>query len=355
MKKLESTFFRFVRLALIGMLVIFFLWALPPPGSGAPATFYKGKVLTFVVPFNPGGGYDTYARLIASYLKKEIGAKVIVRNMPGGQTYVAAKYVYHRKPDGLTIFIADAQALMMNQLAREPRAKGIDARKFNWLCGVTYDPTVLCLGTKSPYRSLEDLKSAKETVKFGAMSKGDRMFMSVSVLAEVLGLDAQIIIGFPGVPALTLAIMKGELDGYAGGGSTAAQVVKQPELFPVCAISPVRNPVLPEVPALGELVSLTPEQQKWIDFLDKIAARGRPIVTTPGVPQERVQSLRMALHKCLNDEQLLAEAEKIKRPIGYWSGEEFTAHVNETLNMPEERAKEIIHLLMEKYVKRLMK
>ena len=73
------------------------------------ADFYKSKVVTITVGYGPGGGYDLYARLVARHLGKHIpGApQVIVQNMPGAGSLLAANYIYSSAPaDGTAIAIA---------------------------------------------------------------------------------------------------------------------------------------------------------------------------------------------------------------------------------------------------------
>src|ERR1700740_1388210 len=66
--------------------------------------FYKGKTITYIVATTPGGGYDTYGRLIARYLQKYFsGSRVIVKNVPGAGNIIGANEIYASRPDGLTI------------------------------------------------------------------------------------------------------------------------------------------------------------------------------------------------------------------------------------------------------------
>ena len=58
-----------------------------------PMNFYKGKVIKLVVGYGPGGGYDTYARLLAPRIERETGATVVVENHPGGGGLVALNQV----------------------------------------------------------------------------------------------------------------------------------------------------------------------------------------------------------------------------------------------------------------------
>ena len=75
------------------------------PRELSAAPYYEGKVVTIVVGHAPGGGFDRMARLLAKHLPKYIPGKptMVVKNMIGAATLVAANYVYQAKPDGLTI------------------------------------------------------------------------------------------------------------------------------------------------------------------------------------------------------------------------------------------------------------
>src|SRR3954470_12312388 len=77
-----------------------------PMVAAAQAPYFEGKTVTIVVGYKPGGGYDATARLLSRYLPKYIAGSptVIVQNMPGANSLIAANYVYAAaKPDGLTI------------------------------------------------------------------------------------------------------------------------------------------------------------------------------------------------------------------------------------------------------------
>ena len=52
-------------------------------GSGEPAGPFSGQDVDLVVPYEPGGGYDAYARALAPYLEKCLDATIVVRNEPG--------------------------------------------------------------------------------------------------------------------------------------------------------------------------------------------------------------------------------------------------------------------------------
>jgi tripartite-type tricarboxylate transporter receptor subunit TctC len=190
---------RIVGRMLLGFLVIVLACAVPISGQAQDAArFYKGKTLTFLVTVGPGGGFDMYARMIAPFLEKETGASVIVHNMVGGEGYIALRHLYNAKPDGLNIILTGGSKVTLNQIFGDPRAKGMDIKRFVWLARVVHEPCVLMLSTKFPYRSLNDLKGAKHTITSGTASSLSNQHLALAILAEAIGLDAKIVVGFSG-------------------------------------------------------------------------------------------------------------------------------------------------------------
>jgi hypothetical protein len=92
--------------------------------------FYRGKTISLIIPIGPGGAYDTYARLVARYLGKELpGNPVIVpRNMPGAGGTIASNYVYNLAPqDGTTLTIITS-SFAMEQLFENPQIRSFNSR-----------------------------------------------------------------------------------------------------------------------------------------------------------------------------------------------------------------------------------
>ncbi len=107
------------------------------------AEFYAGKTVRLVVGTSPGGGYDTYARLLAPHLQERLKANVVVENRPGGSHMVAMNYVYSlAAPDGLTIMLATGEGAVLAKLLDEPGIR-FDLAKFPVLGRVNTAPRVL--------------------------------------------------------------------------------------------------------------------------------------------------------------------------------------------------------------------
>jgi tripartite-type tricarboxylate transporter receptor subunit TctC len=341
---------------LLGILVIAFVCAVPMSGQAQnPASFYKGKTLTFLVTVGPGGGFDMYARMIAPFLEKETGANVIVHNMVGGEGYIALRHLYNAKPDGLNIILTGGSKVTLNQLFGDPRAKGMDIKRFVWLARVVHEPCVLMLSTKFPYRTINDLKGAKHTITSGTASSLSNQHLALAILAEAIGLDAKIVVGFSGSAEQSMAAMRGELSAFMISAGSAAEFVKQPELFPLVTASLSRAKLFPNLPAINELVNLTPAQVKWFQKLDKLLSIERPIFSTPGVPADRVKFLRAALGRVMTNKEFLEVANRNKRLIDYLPGEEVEKMMNELLTMPANEVKELKDVLDRHMMKSLMK
>src|SRR5919108_6304490 len=145
---------RFV-LALLAALVAVPAWA----------QYYAGKTLTIVVGYKTGGGYDATARVLARHLPKHIPGKpnVIVQNMPGANSIIAANHVYAvAKPDGLTIGTFNRN-LPIAQLTKVDGVK-FDMAKFAWIGSAASECTILAIRADLPYKSFEELRKSKQQI-----------------------------------------------------------------------------------------------------------------------------------------------------------------------------------------------
>ncbi|MEO0278832.1 MAG: tripartite tricarboxylate transporter substrate binding protein [candidate division WOR-3 bacterium] len=342
-------------IALTLVFIALFLKLVLPSGVsiGAEASlkdYYRGKILSFVVPYKAGGGYDAYARMLASALEKELGATVVVRNMPGGETYVALNHVYRAKPDGLTIAIVDAKVAVTNQLFEDPKAKGIDIRRFKWLARVADEPSVLAVSRKSNLSTIEDFKK-KSVVKFGATGRGSREHLAAAAFIEALSLNnAHVILGFPGSSELALALMRGEVDGFASSASSIFEYSKQPEVVPFCQVASKRSEILPDVPTIGELVKLGAGGREAVNIVDLIMESGRSIVMPPDTPEDKVRFMRDKLDKILRDRNFQELAKKQGRPIDYVAGADLEKVIQKLLALPPGAKLRIKTILWEKYI-----
>ena len=313
--------------------------------------FYKGKVIEFVVPYSPGGGFDTYARMLAPFLENETGATVVVKNMPGGGSILATNYLYKTaKRNGLTLLILPPGIPSINQLLK---AQGVvyDCRKFNWLCRVTKDTAIFVVGTGSRYESLDDLRKAEE-FKVGTQGKFALSSFRGAIAVQALDLNnAKFIAGYSGSTKVALALLQGEVDCGIESVESTLKFIEARENIPLFVLGREREEEVANVPTIFEAGNLPKTGNKWLDWWIASEEIGRTIVTTPDVPEERVSFLEEVLMKTLNNKDFLKKAAKSRRSIIPLKSKEVEELVETSMKLSPEEVEKLKILVGKKYYK----
>ena len=317
--------------------------------AGDAASFYKGKVLTLVVGYGPGGGYDTYARMLAPHIERRTGATVVVQNRPGGGSLVALNQVYDARPDGLTIMLVNGVAAALGQLTQKQGVR-YDLLKITWLARVAMEDYVWLVSPKSPYRSVNDVLGSDRPIKFAAGGKTDGISDLEAIICRALVLRCKIIIGYKGSKESALAVIRGEADAFTTSASSGARYAKKDTVIAIASMGRARASYFKDVPTIFEQVDLPPDRAWWIDFHEKIRKIGRGFATSPGVPQSRVAYLQTVLGQILTDPDVAAEAARIKRHINYLPATDVSRYTGEILgSVNPNRLKEVRRVLLEAY------
>ena len=281
--------------------------------AGSHGDFYKGKTVTIVVRSNPGGGYDTYGRLIANHIGKHIPGNpdVIVQNMPGAGGIVAANYLDSQADqDGTVLAIFDRGAAFTQRVGKESVA--YDVSKWNLLGSATGEAYAYVAAKDAPFNSLSELKALSDNQKFSATGPGSDSYTYTELLQNA-GMPVKLISGYVGTQEKLLAIIRGEVQGTAGSFGSIAE---QAEAEGLKVIGLLGN--VPSRPELQQLANFMPDSQMpTMAVAVAPLAAGRPFATTPNVPADRVKILQDAFAAALKDPELIAEAEKAGRPLDY--------------------------------------
>lgn len=317
--------------------------------DGAAADFFRGQVVRLVVGYGPGGGYDTLARLLAPWIERRTGATVVVENEPGGGGLVALSQVYRSTPDGLTLMLVNGPGAALAQLVELEGAR-YDLGQVPWLARVSTEPSVVMLSGRSPLKSLAELRSAAEPVKWSGGGKADAIADTAACLSEALGLEARIIIGYKGSKEAALAAMRGEVDGIVTSDRSALKYASGGQLVPIAVLDRERSPLFPDLPTLFEAAELSDGQAWWIDFRARMARTGRALLTAPGTPTDRVAYLAGILGGILADPAFVEEASAKGFGIDPAGPETLAELVAGTIGALEgERLVQVRHVLLEKY------
>lgn len=320
------------------MTTLAVLTSLAAGGLATAQPFYEGKTIRVIVGLAPGGGFDTYARVIARHLGKHIPGNpaVVVENMPGAGSLIAANHIYKvAKPDGLTVAKFNGP-LMMGQVLGQPGIE-FDARKFEFI-GAAVTEDVACALTKANgVTSAEKWMAAAAPVKLGSIAPGTSPENTARILKATLGLPIQVVSGYKGTAEIRLAADGGEVAGacwsWESMRATWRNALQAGDVIPVLQVTARPFPDLPSVPLAINLAKTDEARQLIRVGVQNAGAFARPFVLPPGTPKERVQALRKAFQDTLKDAALLTEAKKAKLSLDPVTGEELERMVGELFTL----------------------
>jgi len=299
--------------------------------------FYRGKQVTIVVGFSSAGTYDATARLFARHLGKYLPGKptVIVRNMPGAGSLVAANSLYgSAAKDGTTLGVIGG-GVVLEPLLGNPQAN-YDPRRFNWIGGRSRDNFLCLVWHTVPVRTLEDV-TRRETV-VGATGPGSRTLTYPRALNELLGTKFKVVSGYPGGNEITLALERGEVEGYCGWAlgsikTRAPDWIRDGKIRPLAQFTLSKSADLPNVPLATDLARNDRERQA-IEFLAADSVLAWPLMAPPDLPAERTAELRAAFDAMMKDPELLSEAAKQGLEVDPVSGSEIAALIGRLYRTP---------------------
>ena len=318
---------------------------LEPAAAQAPP-FYQGKTIRIVIGSSTGGGYDLWARVLARYYGKYIPGNptILVQNMPGAASIVATNYLYNvAKPDGLTLG-ALLPATYFDQLVGRKEVQ-FDFAKIPWIGSPEQNDIIHYMRADSPYKSIDDIRKAKEPPRCGSSGTGTTGFYIPRLLDEVLGTKHVVVAGYPGGSEIDLAVERGEVHCWSPlvatyfGREPYISWQKKNYVRVVVQFGVQRDPRLADVPTIYELMDhyKTPEAGKRLTRVILVAATlGRPIAVTPGIPAERLKLLRDAYQKTLKDPELIAETKRQRWDIDPLTGEEMEKLAKEVMAQPKD-------------------
>src|SRR5580765_6943561 len=323
-----------------------FLLLMAPVVLRAQGPYYQEKTMTIIVGTVAGDLYDLYARAIALYMGKYLpgNPNVIVQNMPGAGQMIAANYVYNvAKPDGLTIAAINA-GLYFEQLIGRPEVK-FDWTKFTWIGNATKSPQVLYMRADSPFKSIDDVRAAKEPPKCGTTGMSNMGYFVPKLLEETVGAKFNVIAGYQGGNEIDLAVERGEIQ--CRSLSSEAYFSREPfhswrkNNFARVLVQGgrKRDERLPDVPTLYELMDKYKAPEAGRRLATALLASGdfhRPYLGPPQIRPDLVRTIREAFNKTMKDPEFLAETKRKKLDMDPTTGEEVEALTKDVMSQPHE-------------------
>jgi tripartite-type tricarboxylate transporter receptor subunit TctC len=332
----------------LAMLVLFGLTAPCLAAQGgksgfdekAAANFYRGKTVRIIVGFSAGGGYDQYSRMIARHLSKHIPGNpaVIVENMAGAGSIIAANHVYNAAPKDGTVIGNISGPIVLEQLFGNSAVQ-FDMGKFRYLA-VPVGETYLMIVTRKPgVTKFDEIIGPKgKPVSIGAIP-GSTVEHAPVLVRDALGANLKVVSGYKGTADVRLAIDSGEVDGFfntwTSSKITSYDKIKNGEWLVLAQLSekPIKDLIIPNVPTIPQIAK-TNEQRQLLKFGTSTPnAFGKVYVLPGGTPPDRAMAIEHAFQTVFEDKELQADAAKGKLEIDPLIGEDIHKLVVEFLGM----------------------
>jgi tripartite-type tricarboxylate transporter receptor subunit TctC len=327
------------RRTIYALLLAILTVAAPARAQDAVADFYRGKQINIIVGSTAGGGYDTYARLIARHFGDHIpgNPEIVVQNMPGAGSAKAAGYVYSVAPKDGTAMAATFPGVPLDPLIGDVQVQ-YDPNKLVYVGNANADVYICFLRSDAPAKTFAETFSHE--VILGASNAGGTTRDMASMLNNLVGTKFRVVTGYAGSKEITLAIERNEVHGACGIGWSGL-----PTMHPDWFAKKLMNVVVqlsvkghPELNKMGVPLSVqfakSDDDRQVMELIQSQGVFGRPYVMPPGVPAARVAALRKAFVDTLNDPALKAEAGKMELDLDYMSGDALQALVSKLYALP---------------------
>ena len=289
------------------------------------AEFYKGKSITIIVGYPPGGGYDAYARALTKFMGRHIPGNptLLMRNMPGAGSLVAANHIYNSAAKDGTVVGMFASSTLFSIKMGETKAQ-YEMDKFTWIGNMDQTIGTCVVSAASKITSLQELTS--KSAIFGASGPTAVNSIHARAFNSLLGTRIQVVNGYPGSTHVLLAMSRGEVQGGCGFALSSLKTTRRAdwdsgEIKPIIQTGYEKSDELKGVPHIYDFAK-NEDDKKIMNVIYGTHALGRPISGPPGIPADRVEALRKAFNATMIDPEFLAEAAKQDMPIAPWTGEQ---------------------------------
>jgi tripartite-type tricarboxylate transporter receptor subunit TctC len=314
-------------LVLATLVILHIACAASAPESGDARTFFKGKTMTYVIAAEPGGGYDTYGRLVSQHLGKYLGLnRVVVKNVSGGGSVAGTNEIYSARPDGLTLGIFNT-GIIYAQLLKRAGLRA-DLQRMSWVGKAGGEPRVLVVSAKARFRSLDEMRAARRPVLLGVNGVGNEAYYDSMLLAHAVGLQVKPVIGMSSVDA-HLSMMRGEIEGRFSSASTARPFVANGYGFMIIRVGSSAD-VDEGIPDASRFAT-SPSSVALVELVRSLAMLARWTAGPPGIPADRLAVLREAYMAALQDPGLLDAARRLDIPIVPMDGATLASAIEQSM------------------------
>lgn len=286
--------------------------------GAALAEWPNDRPIRMIVAFAPGGSTDVMARALEPLLEAQLGAEIIIENLPGASGEIAYTELAKSTPDGYTFSYINTPGFLSMQVQRD---LSYDPASIEPIARLVDDPASVVVPGNSPYQTLEDFvqaaKSQPGSVSFGSSGIGTDDHLAIILL----GTEAQAQfthIPFGGAGETRTALLGSQI---SAGGLNVSEFAGTDNagLRMLANFGRERSPQLPDVPTaieLGYNVEMSSE---------------RGIAGPRGIPSDIVERFSAAVQAVLESPEFAKQAEDLALPLAYLSGADWEAQMPDRL------------------------
>ncbi len=280
--------------------------------SAGNAASVVGERITLIVPNSAGGLMARYAHMIAPYIAKHAQAdEVRVRIMTGGGNIRGTNYLWFADPDGTTIGFTSIPSLILAQLSGS-EAVQFDTTQLVYLGRAATEPRVLIVGRESGITSADDLKILDRPFVYPSQGT-DEDFYSMVVLANALGMELKLVMGYDGNADTAMAVIRGDGDGQITAWRASLATIEAGDERPVITLGTARYAPYPDVPTATEVA--LPESREAVQAIANMLDMHRGFFGPPNLDPEATRELRAAISAAFEDPDLIAESQRQRLPL----------------------------------------
>lgn len=292
-----------------------------------PKEFYKEKTVELITTGSPGGYDDLLSQVVAKYMAIDLGCTVKVINKQGAGGIEGMNYLYKAVADGLTIGNVAASKFTGNKVMQEPAAE-YEIDEYSYLMGIGQEQLYFFVSPVGSFQSVASLQAAKDIKIGGGSASGNIALAGLSVI-KLLNLDAKVVTGIPNESDRAMAVRRGEIAGYCLNLAGTKDSVANGYVKPLFVLSSQRDPLMPDIPAITELVNISGEDMPLVTLWETSFVSSSIFTAPPDVPADRLDYLRGFADSWIQNESFRQEINQIAGHtiMKYLSGKEVSQNM----------------------------
>jgi tripartite-type tricarboxylate transporter receptor subunit TctC len=290
------------------LMALFMLAALP--GGAAANDFYAGKTINIYIGTGEGpGAMTSYPRAIAQVISRHIPGRptIVIRHMPGAGGIKAANFMYSIAPQDGTAWGFITRGFVRAPLLQTPQAD-FDPTRFQWIGTPSQETTVAGVwAANTKVRSLQD--AMQEEVVVGGTSLATDTGLFPTILNKLIGTRFKVVVGYKASTDVDIAMERGEAQGKIWTWASlksgrTANWVTDGKVHLLAQFGLERAKDLPDVPLVLDSAR-TPEDRQVMELIFSPIALGYPSFMGPGVPKDRIEIMRRAFDRTMQDPEFI--------------------------------------------------